>query len=168
MILLVSIGFDDKTKDNLMGIMANLKKCSRKGMFLDRRNLRLNFLSMHEIDDIRPIQKAVDELTLKPFDVTFTRIDRSRREGGDIYWAVAEENPELTDIYNKLRIFADDYEYEYEETEFKARVRLGSNIIARPNFRFEKFDAAVNNITLIKCFQSHGKKIYKELYKKEF
>ena len=165
--LFISIGFDEKTKDNLMGVMENLKKCSRKGMFYDRENLRLNFLLLHEIDDVSIIKKAVEKMKIEPFNVEFTRIDRSRREGGDIYWMMAENNSVLNKIYTEIKKLADGFEYEYEEKPFKARVQLGNKVIARPNFELEKFEGLVKNISVVKYVQSKGMDIYKELYCKD-
>lgn len=166
--LLISISFEDKTKDSLTEIMGNLKNCSRKGRFLDRDNLRMDFLLLHAIEDIQPIQKNLDKLELTPFNIHFTRIDRSRREGGDIYWAVAEENTLLDKIYNSLKEIADAYEYDFEDKPFKPRVQLGYSIIARPDFQFNGFDATVSNITVLRCIKAKGKEIYKELYRKNF
>lgn len=166
--LLVSVSFSKETIDNLMTIMENLKKCSRKGMFLQAKDLRMNFLLINEIDDIRPIQKAADDFFAKPFEITFNRIDKSRREGGDIYWAVAEPHPGLTNIYDTFMSTADDYGYECEDMPFKSRVCLGEHVIARPNFAVDTFSAKVDNITLVKYTQVKNKVIYKELYKKDF
>ena len=75
--LFISIGFDEKTKDNLMGVMENLKKCSRKGMFYDRENLRLNFLLLHEIDDVSIIKKAVEKI----FGVNVEKVNTLNYDG---------------------------------------------------------------------------------------
>ena len=165
--LFISIGFDEKTNDELMGVMDNLKKCSRKGMFYERENLRLNFLLLNQIEDIGDIKKAVEKIKIEPFSVRFTRVDRSRREGGDIYWMMAEMNTVLDGIYSKIKEFADHFKYEYEEKPFKARVQLGSNIIARPNFKLEGFEGLVKNISIVKYVQAKGMDIYKELYCKD-
>jgi len=162
--LFVSIEFDEKTKDNLMGVMENLKKCSRKGMFYERDDLRLNFLMINNISDIKPFQKFIDDLKRNSFSVKFTRIDRSRREGGDIYWTVAEKNPFLDDIYSRIKCMVDENGFEYDEKAFKPRVQLGKNIIARPNFKFEEFEGIVKKISIVKYVQAMGRDIYKELY----
>ena len=166
--LFVSIEFDEKTKDNLMGVMENLKKCSRKGMFYERNDLRLNFLMLNNISDIKPVQKFVDDLKRETFRVKFERIDRSRREGGDIYWTVAEKNPLLEDIYSKIKEMADINGFEYEQKVFKPRVQMGKNIIARPNFNFEEFEGVVKRISIVKYVQAMGRDIYKELYTRKY
>ena len=165
--LFISIGFDEKAKDSLMGVMESLKKCSRKGMFFDRENLRLNFLLLHEIDDVSAIKNAVEKIEIEPFNVKFTRIDRSRREGGDIYWMVADNNPILNRIYSEIKGLADECRYVYDKKPFKARIQLGSKIIARPNFELDGFEGLVKNISLVKYNQSKGMDIYKELYCKD-
>ena len=133
-------------------------------MFFDRENLRLNFLLLHEIDDVSIIKNAVEKMKIEPFNVKFTRIDRSRREGGDIYWMMAENNPVLNRIYSEIKGLADNYKYEYEKKTFKARVQLGNKINARPNFELENFEGFVKNISVVKYIQSKGMDIYKELY----
>lgn len=165
--LLISVGFSEEITDKLMTIMDSLKKCSRKGMFLAKNDLRMNFVLMNDVDDIRPLQKAVDEFSLSPFTIHFNKLDKSRREGGDIYWAVADAHPDLDKIYSSFCAVADDYGYELENMKFKYRVCLGEHIIARPSFEVEPFDAVVDNITVVKYTQVKNKVIYKELYKKE-
>ena len=166
--LFISIGFDEKTKDNLMGVMENLKKCSRKGMFYDRENLRLNFLLLHEIDDVSIIKKAVEKMKIEPFNVEFTRIDRSRRDGGDIYWTVAENSSELNDIYSKFRSIADEHGYEYDKKAFKPRVQLGTRVIARPNFKVNEFETKISNITVSEYITSdNGKEVLRKVLEKQ-
>lgn len=166
--LLISISFAEEVRENLMGVMESLKKCSRKGRFNNRYNLRMNLVSLRDIDDIRPIQRAVDAIDIEPFDIIFDRLDRSRRDGGDIYWAAAQKNEVLEQLYQKVLQIVCDNEYEYDEKPFKQRVELGHMIIARPDFKVSEFSALVDNITLIKYVELRSRTIYKELYRKNF
>ena len=167
--LLISVSFDDTAKNNLIDIMDNLKKCSRKGVFILRNHLRLDLLLLTETQDIRPIQKTIEEINFKPFNIKFTRIDRSRRDGGDIYWAVADPSSELIDIYSKLINTADEFGSEYDKKPFKPRVQLGTRVIARPNFKVNEFETQINNITVSECITTgNGKEILKKLFVKNF
>ena len=165
--LLISINFDDTAKDNLIEVMDNLKKCSRKGVFVARNQLRLDLILLTETQDICSIQKKIEEIDFKPFNIKFTRIDRSRRDGGDIYWAVAEPSSELYSIYSSLRATADEIGSEYDKKEFKPRVQLGTRVIARPNFKVSEFDAQINDITVSEyIIADNGKETLKKLFVK--
>ena len=165
--LLVSVSLDDTAKDNLIEVMENLKKCSRKGVFNLRNNLRLDLILFTEAKDIHPMLKMAEEISLKPFKIKFTRIDRSRRDGGDIYWAVAENSPELNDICSAFRNIADEHGYEYDKKSFKPRVQLGTRVIARPNFKVDEFETKINNITISECIISDsGKEILRKVLEK--
>lgn len=163
----ISIGFDEKTIEKFMEVRENLKKCSRKGMFCNRDEFKLGFLMLYETEDYEPIKQLIEKLEITPFKVKFKGVDRSRREGGDIYWTVAEKSPELAEIYSQVKQTADENGYKYEAKPFKARVQMGKNIIARPNFEMKEFEGTVKKISIEKYVQYMGKDIYKELYVKE-
>lgn len=166
--LLISVSFSEETTAKLITIMESLKKCSRKGMFLAPKDFRMNFVLMNDVEDIRTVKKFADSFSQKPFNIKFTGLDKSRREGGDIYWAVCEPNPMIDKMHDAFCEFADAYGYETEDMKFKARVCLGEHVIARPNFNVDPFEAVVDNITLVKYTQVKNKVIYKELYKKNW
>ena len=167
--LLISVKFDDDTQAKLMNVIDELKKCSRKGMFFSEQNLRLTLADIltDEID-IRPMKKIVNELSLKPFTLKFKELDRSRRDGGDIYWVVAEENEYLRDIYERLCKVLDEQGYEYDKKAFRPRVKLGSNIIARPNFEFEEFECKAKMIALEKYKHYNLRDRFKNIFERKF
>ncbi len=167
--LKISVKFDDQTKERLINVIEDLKKCTRKGMFFSEDNLRLTLVDITTNDpDLRPVKKIVNELSLKPFALKFTGIDRSRRDGGDIYWATAEENEFLRKIYDRLCSVLDEQGYEYNKTAFRPRVKLGSNIIARPNFEFEEFESEIKSISLEKYKFYDRKDRFKDIFERKF
>ncbi len=165
--LQISITFREETKEKLMEVGKCLRECSREGRFTKKDNFRMNLMLLHGVDDLRPLKHILDKMENNAFYIKFNALDRSRRDGGDIWWAVAEESAELREIYEYLHDAVNDYEYEYDELPFKPRVELGKMVIARPNFPFPEFCAVVENITLIRCMKINKQVIYKELYKKE-
>lgn len=167
--LLISVKFNDETKANLMSVIGELKKCTRKGMFFDEQNLRLTLVNITTEDpDLRPIKKIVNELSLKPFTLKFKGLDRSRRDGGDIYWALADESEYLNGIYEKLCEILDEQGYEYDKKPFRPRVRLGCNVIARPNFEFGEFECEVNLIALEKYKHYNLRDRFKNIFERKF
>ena len=167
--LLISVKFDDETKEKLMSVIGELKSCTRKGMFFSEQNLRLTLVNISsEEPDLRPLKKIVNELSLKPFTLKFTALDRSRRDGGDIYWAMAEENENLRKIYDSLCSVLDEQGYEYDKNTFRPRVKLGSNIIARPNFEFNECECEVKSISLEKHKFYARKDRFKSIFERKF
>ena len=167
--LLISVKFDDDTKVKLMNVIEELKRCSRKGMFFSEQNLRLTLADvLSDETDLRPMKKIVNELSLKPFTLKFTKLDRSRRDGGDIYWLVAEKNEYLQKIYDGLSAVLDEQGYEYDKKPFRPRVKLGSNIIARPNFEIEEFECEVKVIALEKYKHYNLRDRYKNIFERKF
>ena len=167
--LLISVKFDDEAKAKLLNVIDELKKCTRKGMFFDEQNLRLTLVDVFTEDvDLRPMKKIVNEISLKPFTLKITKLDRSRRDGGDIYWALAEENEYLKKIQENLCSVLDEQGYEYNKETFKPRVKLGSNIIARPNFEFDEFECEIRSIALEKYKHYNLKDRFKNIFERKF
>ena len=167
--LLISVKFDNEIKEKLMSVIGELKRCTRKGMFFSEQNLRLTLVNISsEEPDLRPLKKIVNELSLKPFTLKFTALDRSRRDGGDIYWAMAEENENLRKIYDSLCSVLDEQGYEYDKNTFRPRVKLGSNIIARPNFEFNEFECEIKTISLEKHKFCDRKDRFKSIFERKF
>lgn len=167
MSLLVSITFSDDTNEQIMKVLRKVRRSSRKGWFNKKDDLKLNLLTIYDADDIRIIESVIDNIQAEPFDITFHTIDRSRRDGGDIYWLYAKPNLLLQKLYDDLQAFADEYEYDYDKTPFKSRLQLGEMIIARPKFTVEEFDAHIDNITLFEHTQRGVKSFYKEIYSRK-
>lgn len=167
MSLLVSITFPDETNKQIIRIINKLRRSSRKGWFNKIDDLKLNLLTIYDADDLRIIESAIDKIPAEPFDITFHKIDRSRRDGGDIYWLYAQPHPSLQNLYDNMQKFADDYEYDYDKSPFKSRLQLGEMIIARPKFEVEEFNAHVDNITLFEHTQRGIKSFYKEIYSRK-
>ncbi len=167
MSLLVSITFSEETNRQIIRIINKLRRSSRKGWFNKIDNLRLNLLTIYDADDLRIIESAINKIQAEPFDITFHSIDRSRRDGGDIYWLYAKPHPSLQGLYDNIQALADEYEYDYDKTEFKSRLQLGEMIIARPKFTVEEFSAHVDNITLFEHTKRGIKSFYKEIYSRK-
>lgn len=165
--LSISIGFDEEAAENIMKVAADLKKCSRKGFFRKKSEFRMHLLVMDEVTNIQPILKEAELMQLEPFTVKINSLDRSRRDGGDIYWVRAEENEILTELNKTLIELAEENGYEYSKKAFKPRVELGQVIIARPDFEVEPFEARVKNIAIVKHIPSYDRVNYDVYYRRE-
>lgn len=165
--LSVSVSFDEGGTENLMKARNNLKRCARRGMFRRQSELKLHMLILDNVKNILPVLKAVELLEQTPFEVNFKSLDRSRRDGGDIYWVRAEENEIVNQLRSRFMQLADERGYEYSKAEYKTRVELGNMIIARPDFEVEPFAAKACCISVVKHSQKRDKMLYEELYKRE-
>ncbi len=165
--LSISVGFDEQTAANIMKVSSDLKKCSRKGFFRKKSEFRMHLLVMDEVKNIQPVLKTAELLEQKPFTIKFNSLDRSRRDGGDIYWVKAEENEILTELNKMMVELADEKEYEYSKKVFKPRVELGQMIIARPDFEVEPFEATVTSISVIKHLPFFDRVNYEVYYKRK-
>lgn len=161
----VSIGFRSEDTKNLMKVMADLKKCSRKGFFRKKSELKMNVIVMDNVDEVSTV---IDEVqNIGKVSVLFRSLDRSRRDGGDIYWTRAEDNETLTNFHEKFRALADKKGYSYSKKNFKPRVELANLVIARPDFTVEPFEAEATSVAVYEVKEFMSRTEYVELYKKD-
>lgn len=168
--LFLAVQLSSPVKDALCQAIESLKKQSRQGNFTRRENLHLTLAFLGETSRLAAAKRVLDELEVPPpFSLTISGLGRFRREGGDIWWAGAEQNDALCDLAAQLVARLERAGFPVEKRPFKPHLTLGRQVVlqGRPG-ELSPVGMEVDRISLMKSERLAGILTYTEVYAKEF
>jgi 2'-5' RNA ligase len=174
--LFIAINFPEDLKKRLYTTAKKLKFKARQGNFTYFDNLHFTLVFIGEVNPgkIMKIKKAMDRVSINPFEISFQRLDHLKKHGGEIYWIGIRELQEarvLPELYNQLCESLDAVGVNIEKRKLKPHLTLGRNVTMLDSFDIAKFathipkmQMTVDQVSLIQSEQIAGKLVYTKLY----
>lgn len=168
--LLISINFDEETKQKLYSHMRNLTDNCDKGYFTKKDNIHLSLVYVGETNQIGAVVETMDAIDAAQFEISLADGGKFRRSGGEIYWVGVEKSPELVRLQKILYRSLVRKGVINEKNDFKPHLTVSRETIVSqeriPETNFTE-RLTVKRISLMKCEQVRDGIGYTEVYAKD-
>lgn len=161
--LFIAINFNDDTRTQLLALCDDLRARSRRGRFSAPENLHLTlaFLGECDAEQTATAKTVMDAVKFEPFSVVIDRIDRFKRDGGDIWWAGVQSSKPLIDLQTDLTeklIYAG---FTLDKRKYSPHITLGRDVVTdTAPWQVKSFGETVTSIELMKSERIDGKLTY--------
>ena len=168
--LFIALNFTPETQSRLLALRDGLRAQSARGNFSLPENLHLTLAFLGECDppQAAAAQQAMAAVRFVPPEILIERVGRFRRDGGDIWWAGARENPALMALQRDLtgRLLAAGFAL--ERRNYSPHITLGREVVtdAAP-WKIEPFGETVPRVELMKSERVQGKLTYTAIFVRE-
>lgn len=165
--LFVAINFNDETRSELVKIQRRVKSSAARGRFPDPVNFHLTLAFLGECDtkQLHAAESVLSSMIFAPFELTFERVGRFRRRGGDLWWAGIRLTPELEKIHAELSKGLTSVGFSLDLRPFRPHVTLARQVvdsIVLPNPPI--FSETIRSIELMESTRVNGRLKYKPLF----
>ncbi|NLL46433.1 MAG: RNA 2',3'-cyclic phosphodiesterase [Clostridiales bacterium] len=170
--LFIAVNFEEAFKLRLSRHMEQLRKNAIRGNFSRVSNLHITLAFIGETDRVADCESALQAIDFSRFSISFDRVSRFKRRGGDICWLGVREDGELKALARSAHRELSSRGFRLEEREFKAHLTLGREVVFKSGFEPESLvlpeDLACNvdRISLMKSERVKGLLTYTELSSK--
>ncbi|MCL1829210.1 MAG: RNA 2',3'-cyclic phosphodiesterase [Oscillospiraceae bacterium] len=161
--LFIAVNFNNDTRSRLTGLCEELRGKSERGNFSLPENLHLTLAFLGECGDKQSAaaKSVLGAVIFKPFDMTFDRIGRFKRNGGDIWWAGLRESKPLSALQRDLTNRLTAVGFALENRKFTAHITLGREVVTDFKPRaIEPFGETAAGLDLMKSERIGGKLTY--------
>lgn len=168
--LIISINFDDASKDKIFEHMKLLTSKCEEGVFTRRENIHLTLLFIGETNQIGAIVETMDAIDVDSFEISLADNGKFRRSGGDVYWIGVERTPELVKLQKMLYRSLVRHGVMADKNDFKPHLTVSrATVLDKSDIPETSFNGSlrINRISLMKCENSRDGAFYTELYAKE-
>lgn len=168
--LFIAINFDNKTKENILGVQRRLKGKGR-GSFTRPDNLHLTLAFLGEVPEemVDELKLLMDELEVPKLNLSFSNVGCFRSDS-ELWWIGLEYNKALSDLQRKLIKRLKEAGFKPDDKMFKPHITLSRRMnVGRLDSKEllpTAFKTSVNNISLMLSHQVDGKLTYSEIYKR--
>jgi 2'-5' RNA ligase len=161
--LFFAINFNEKTKSRLIELLDELRARSKMGNFSTPENmhLTLSFLGECGKEQTEAAKEAMKSVVFNDFTLSVERIGRFKRDGGDIWWAGANEGKDLIALQKELSDKLRSLGFKLDDRRYSPHITLGREVVsdAAP-WRIETFSEKVCSIDLMESERINGKLRY--------
>jgi 2'-5' RNA ligase len=168
--LFIAINFNNNTRSRLLALRDELRSRSERGSFTLPENLHLTLAFLGECDgkQTATVKSVMVSTAFTPFDLAIDRIERFKRDGGDIWWAGVKENKPLLELQRNLTDKLTAAGFSLERRKYSPHITLGREVLtdAAPR-QIEPFGEAVSGIDLMKSERIGGKLTYTAIYRRQ-
>lgn len=170
--LFIAVNFEDAFKLRLSRLMEQLQNNALRGNFSRISNLHVTLAFIGETGRAEDAKSALASVKFSRFDISFDRLSRFRREGGDICWLGVRDDRELKALARDVSGELKGRGFRLEDREFKAHLTLGREVAFKSGFEPAGFvlpqalTAGVDRISLMKSERVKGLLTYTELSSK--
>ena len=168
--LFIAVSFSDETKSRLAALREELQGKSARGNFsaIDNLHLTLAFLGECDARQLTAVKAVLDSLIVEPMDICIDRIERFRRDGGDIWWAGIADCKTLISLQQDLTDKLISVGFRLESRKYSPHITLAREVIteAQP-FQIEPFGEIIRSVDLMKSERINGKLTYTTVHRKE-
>lgn len=167
--LFIAVNFDDAFKLRLSRHMEELRKSALKGNFSRVSNLHITLAFIGETDRAADCESALRAIDFSRISISFDRVSRFKRRGGDLCWLGVREDRELKALAGAAHRELVGRGFKLEDREFKAHLTLGREVVFKSGFEPGSLvlpnDLAcdVDRISLMKSERVKGLLTYTEL-----
>ena len=165
--LFFALNFSPEVKARLIVLQEELRRQSDSGNFSAPENLHLTLAFLGECGpkQLTSAKIALSLIKIAPVDIRIDRLGRFRREGGDIWWAGAAGNSELTALQRELTERLRAVGFRLEDRKYSPHITLAREIVtgALP-WEIEPFGETVRSVELMKSERMQGKLKYTAVF----
>ncbi len=170
--LLISINFEEESKQILYDHMKLLTRNCDKGTFTKKDNIHLSLVYIGETTRIGAVVETMDAIDAERFEISLSDNGKFRRSGGEVYWVGIEESTELIKLQKILYRSLVRKGVIKEKNDFKPHLTVSRDtVVAKEMVPETDFTATipVKRISLMKCEPSplRDRVFYTEVYAKE-
>lgn len=168
--LLISINFEEESKNILYNHMQLLTRSCDKGVFTKKDNIHLSLVYVGETTQIGAVVETMDAIDAEQFEITLSDNGKFRRSGGEVYWVGIEKSPELVRLQKILYRSLVRKGVMKEKNEFKPHLTVSrETVIAKDKIPEADFSTVipVKRVSLMKCEPTRDGITYTEVYAKE-
>lgn len=168
--LLISVNFEEESKNILYDHMKLLTQKCDKGAFTPRDNIHLTLVYVGETTQIGAVVETMDAIDAEQFSVTLSENGRFKRSGGEIYWIGIDKSPELVKLQKLLHRSLVRKGVMKDKNDFKPHLTVSrETVIAKENIPETNFTQSipVKRVSLMKCETTRDGNIYTEVYAKD-
>ncbi len=168
--LLISVNFEEESKNILFDHMQLLTKNCDKGTFTKKDNIHLSLVYVGETTQIGAVVETMDAIDAEQFEIALSDNGKFRRSGGEVYWVGVEKSPELVKLQKILYRSLVRKGVMKEKNEFKPHLTVSRDtVIDKDRIPEPEFTAKipVRRVSLMKCELSRDSIVYTEVYAKD-
>ena len=170
--LFISINLSQHTRTKLLYLQNELRFNSTKGYFTLPGNFHITLVFIGDCCACRAshlccactvslIKAEIELIEFDPFYIIINRIDRFKRDYGDIWWAGIESNHQLQELHNNITENLLDKKVLLKRRDLKPHITLGrkikTDVLPR---QIKPFNELVTGITLVESEFINGKLTY--------
>ncbi len=168
--LFIAINFNDETRSALSEIQRSIKTSAPRGRFPDSRNFHLTLAFLGECDSkqLNAARNVLASISFSPFELTFERVGRFKRRGGDLWWAGITLTRDLKELHADVSTGMAGVGFELESRPFRPHVTLARQIfepVAIPSP--PAFSEIVRSVELMESTRINGRLTYIPLFSVE-
>ena len=168
--LFIAVNFSENALKSLLAARERLRELTGgRGGFTQDTNLHLTLAFLGEVAEARvpSAAEAMPAAVGRPLTLVIDRAGRFRRDGGDIWWAGAADNPALAAYQRRLTRELRARGFELENRRFSPHVTLARRIVTElpPGTRLitEPVTERVDGVSLMRSELGRGAPKYTEL-----
>lgn len=172
--LFIAVNFEEAFKLRLSRHMEQLRKNAIRGNFSRVSNLHITLAFIGETDRVADCESALQAIDFSRFSISFDRVSRFKRRGGDICWLGVRDDTEIKALAGSVARELKARGFELEDREFKAHLTLAREVVFKGGFEPTKYalpqnlNYRVDRISLMKSERIKGNLTYTELSSRFF
>ena len=174
----IAVNFPGSVKKQISDISSKIRAEIVKGNLTKSENFHLTLAFIGEIPEsrLKAVEKAMDKISFRPFELTMKGIGRFKRNGGDIIWIGIEPSEGLKtlegiqqDLVRELK----DAGFVIDDRGFRPHMTLGREVVTESWDKVKNAAGDVGisvrseKISLMRSERINGKLTYTEIYAKE-
>ena len=165
--LFIAINFGDETRARLVALRDQMRSRAKGGNFSRAENLHLTLAFLGECNEkqAEATKAAMRAICFRPFAVSFERVGRFKRDGGDLWWAGLSASETLVALQSELadRLLAAGLAL--EKRPYRPHITLGRRVVSDAiPWKIEPFGETVSAIDLMQSERLDGKMRYTSIY----
>ena len=160
--LFISIPLLPEMRRGITETMNQLKKAGVRGRYIPVENLHITLAFIGEMPDARPIQKALANVKIEPFEMRLSGLGTF----GNLLWIGLEKEPKLEQLVSRVREALDEAKIPFDRKKFSAHITIVREMSG--NWRRTQVPAssmAPDYISLMRSDRIDGRMKYTEIYR---
>lgn len=169
--LFIAIQLETRIKDEICGVMEQMRPHMRRANFTRRENLHLTLVFLGETGRVDAVKRAMDKTEGEAFQLTLGRLGKFSRNGGDIYWMGIGENRALSSLHSGLSAALTEAGFTLEQRRFRPHLTLAREAVPAEDFdekalsrKLPEVFMPVSNFSLMKSERLEGRLVYTQIY----
>lgn len=160
--LFIAVRFPEEIRNEILGIMKDLRAQGLKGNFSREENLHLTLAFLGETKAPRPVSEAMKAVSFKPFYLELKESGTFR----DLYWVGLKENKELSEYTKALRQELSGRGIWYDSKPFKPHITIVRKGESEQKVKIRVPEAGfwADKVSLMRSERINGKLTYTEIF----
>jgi len=171
--LFIALNFDEFNKDILGGITRDLAGIFLHGRPLSKDNHHLTLAFIGESTEVSTLEHCIDRAAGPAFEISTSKLDSFRRNGGDILWLSLKPEEQLTALQTRLKAELTANGFVLDNRPFRPHITLMREAVWPDRFDFSNYAMQIpqicqmmRKISLMESARVSGRLVYREIYTK--